>query len=95
MGPHTDIQEMYKAIEALLILHNMCIDYGDKPDDDWEIDTTDVSDEEGSVEHDEDPNAMIVENGQSIPAWETDAWLKRQGCAKQMIIFNDLFPGAD
>jgi hypothetical protein len=28
MGPHADIQEMYKAIEVLLILHNMCIEYG-------------------------------------------------------------------
>ena len=36
MGPHADIQEMYKAIEVLLILHNMCIDYGDKPEDSWE-----------------------------------------------------------
>ena len=33
MGPHVDIQEMYKAIEVLLILHNMCIGYGDKPED--------------------------------------------------------------
>lgn len=91
MGPHADIQEMYKAIEALLILHNMCIDYGDKPDDDWEIDL----DEERSVEHEEDPDAMIIENGENIPARETNAWLKRQGCAKRMIIFNDLFPEAN
>jgi hypothetical protein len=67
MGPYADIQEMYKAIEAMLILHNMCIDYGDKPGDDWEIDTTGVSHEVGLVEHDEDSDAMIVENGQSIP----------------------------
>ena len=91
MGPHADIQEMYKAIEALLILHNMCIDYGDKPDDDWEIDL----DEERSVEHEEDPDAMIIENGENIPARETNAWLKRQGRAKRMIIFNDLFPEAN
>ena len=90
MGAHADIQEMYRAIEALLILHNICIDYGDKPDNDWEINM----DEEGSVdsEHEEDPDAMIIENGENIPARETDAWLKRQGRAKRMIIFNDLFP---
>jgi len=35
---------------------------------------------------------MIFDGGESIPAIETDAWLKRQGYAKQMIIFNDLFP---
>lgn len=69
----------------------MCIDYGDKPDDDWEIDL----DEERSVEHEEDPDAMIIENGENIPARETNAWLKRQGRAKRMIIFNDLFPEAN
>ena len=92
MGPHADIQEMYRAIKALLILHNMCIDYGDKPDDDWEID---VMDEERLDERDEDPDAIIVENGENIPIQETDAWLKRQGRAKRMIIFNDLFPEAN
>ncbi|KIL55497.1 hypothetical protein M378DRAFT_90850, partial [Amanita muscaria Koide BX008] len=95
MGPHADIQEMYKAIESLLILHNMCIDYGDEPEDNWEFATTESLDEEGFVELDEDAGPTIVENGQSIPGWETDAWLKRQGRAKRMIIFNDLFPEAN
>lgn len=95
MGPHADIQEMYKAIEVLLILHNMCIDYGDKPEDSWEFDAADVLDNEEFIEADEDADAMIVGSGESIPSWETDAWLKRQGRAKRMIIFNDLFPEAN
>jgi len=41
MGPHDDIQEMYKVIKALLILHNFCIDFGDKPEDIWDFDPKD------------------------------------------------------
>ncbi|KIL57042.1 hypothetical protein M378DRAFT_88397, partial [Amanita muscaria Koide BX008] len=96
MGPHADVQEMYKAIEALLILHNMCIEYGDKPEDIWGFDPTDPFDSEaGFVEPEQDADALIIENGQGIPAQETDAWLKRQGRAKRMIIFDDLFPIAN
>ncbi|KAF5332528.1 hypothetical protein D9611_005120 [Ephemerocybe angulata] len=29
--PHRDIRETYKAIEAMLVLHNLCIEYRDKP----------------------------------------------------------------
>lgn len=29
MGPHQDIQEIYKTIEALMVLHNMAIDLKD------------------------------------------------------------------
>jgi hypothetical protein len=91
MGAHADIQEMYKAIEALLILHNMCIEYGDKPEDIWGYDPKgDFDDEEG--EYLENGDGMILDDGEGIPARETDAWLKRQGQAKRMIIFNDLFP---
>jgi hypothetical protein len=91
MGAHADIQEMYKAIEALLILHNMCIEYGDKPEDIRGYDPKgDFDDEEG--EDLENGDGMILDDGEGIPARETDAWLKRQGRAKRMIIFNDLFP---
>jgi hypothetical protein len=91
MGPHADIQEMYKAIEVLLILHNMCIEYGDKPEDIWGYDPKDDFDDE-EVEDIENGDGMIFDGGEGIPAIETDAWLKRQGRAKRMIIFNDLFP---
>lgn len=32
MGTHHDIQETYKVIEALMVIHNMCIDHGDRPE---------------------------------------------------------------
>ncbi|KAJ6557628.1 hypothetical protein B0H19DRAFT_862436, partial [Mycena capillaripes] len=38
MGPHGEIQETYKAIKALMILHNIAIDLKDKLNDRWCID---------------------------------------------------------
>jgi hypothetical protein len=35
MGEHKDIQVMYKAIEAMLILHNIFIDWDDHPERIW------------------------------------------------------------
>jgi hypothetical protein len=93
MGPHEDIQEMYKAIEALLILHNICIDLGDKPEEIWDFDPKDDFEE---TEEDPDPDLEAslgeFEELDAIPGHETDAWLKRQGRRKRMIIFNELFP---
>ena len=33
MGTHHDIQETYKVIKALMVVHNVCIDHGDRPED--------------------------------------------------------------
>jgi len=77
MGPHDDIQEMYKVIEALLILHNFCIDFGDKPEDIWDFDPKDDFD---GAEEDLDPDLQDeIEEFEEIPGHETDAWLKKQG----------------
>jgi uncharacterized protein YcaQ len=35
MGPHLDIQDVYRTIEALMVIHNMAIDFGDRPSDKW------------------------------------------------------------
>jgi len=39
MGIHRRIQDMYKAIEALMIIHNICIDWEYRPEDVWNIDS--------------------------------------------------------
>ncbi|CEL64025.1 hypothetical protein RSOLAG1IB_11009 [Rhizoctonia solani AG-1 IB] len=31
MGTSADIQDTYRAIEALMVIHNICIDLGDAP----------------------------------------------------------------
>ena len=79
MGPHEDIQEMYKVIKALLILHNICIDLGDKPKEIWDFNPKDDFEE---TEEDPDPDLEAslgeFEELEAIPGHETDAWLKRQ-----------------
>lgn len=32
LGDVTDVREVYRYINALMVLHNMCIDHGDKPE---------------------------------------------------------------
>lgn len=90
MGPHLNIQDLYKAIEALMILHNMCIDHGDQPDYFWTTMGEGFTEE---VDFDNDTDVDVGEQFSSqIPPHETDEWLKIMGKRKRMIIFNDLVP---
>jgi hypothetical protein len=42
MGEHKDIQTLYKAIKAILVLHNICIDWNDHPESISQYDPTDI-----------------------------------------------------
>ncbi|TFK58517.1 hypothetical protein BDN72DRAFT_781995, partial [Pluteus cervinus] len=95
LGNHTDIQDAHKAIQAMMIIHNLCIDWGDHP-----IDTSDV-DMEDDTDNDEDENSNadgfgdVVINPEMegvIPAFETDAWHRTKGQEKRMHMLNQLFP---
>ncbi|KAF8830096.1 hypothetical protein HHX47_DHR2000723 [Lentinula edodes] len=90
MGHHADVQEMCKVIEALLILHNICIDFGDalesifdfNPKDDFPLqDLTTVN-----------LGYIAVDGDAVIPPYETDQWIREAGRRKRELIFNDLFP---
>lgn len=50
MGEVSDINDLYRSIAALMVLHNICIDFGDSPfeDPNWEAD-----DGAGQVDHGE------------------------------------------
>jgi hypothetical protein len=54
MGPHNAVQDIYRVIEALIILHNIAIDFNDKPDERWRIDE-DPDDQEDENDGDSDP----------------------------------------
>jgi hypothetical protein len=104
MGEHKDIQHMYKAIEAMLVLHNICIDWSDHPETIWEYDGTDIwpgwdgiedemdEDEEEEEEEDMNPGIEIVAGNLNIPECETAQYLKDEGRRKRQIIFDELFP---
>ncbi|KAL1943466.1 hypothetical protein VTO73DRAFT_4541 [Trametes versicolor] len=42
LGTHHDINDCYKAIVALLVLHNICLDLNDQPEDIFDFDARDT-----------------------------------------------------
>jgi hypothetical protein len=102
MGEHKDIQTIYKAIEAMLVLHNICIDWDDHPDTIWQYNSTDIwegwdgMEDRVDDEDDEDEGTEVgiddIEGEANIPARETPQYLKDEGRRKRQIIFDELFP---
>ncbi|KAG9081602.1 hypothetical protein FRC06_005495, partial [Ceratobasidium sp. 370] len=76
MSTAIDIQTNHRVLEALLVLHNLCIDYGDSPDDNGDSD-----DELEGIIH-QFPGHIDV--GAALPegGWdgrESEQWLLREG----------------
>ena len=92
MGKHENIQDMYKAIEAMMVLHNICIDWSDRPEDIWDYDPTDVWPDDGEEGMDVDIGCEVIGGDAQVPGHETDAWLKEMGRQKRMNMLNELFP---
>ncbi|THU92289.1 hypothetical protein K435DRAFT_672379, partial [Dendrothele bispora CBS 962.96] len=86
MGAHEDIHEVYRVIEALLILHNMCLYHNDSPKDilDSLFDDELFRDGEGWD--------SVVIGDVSAPTNETEARLKEAGYRMRMQILNEVFP---
>jgi len=86
MGEHKDIQTICQAIEAMLVLHDICIDWNDHPDTIWEYNSTDIWESWDGVEDrvdDEDEETEVgiddIEGGANIPKHETPQYLKDEG----------------
>ena len=93
LGPHYNIRDCYRAIEALLILHNICIDLGDRPElIPWFNPKDDDEDEDEEEELDPDEAPLPPLGEANIPLHETDQWLKEQGYAKRLALLDYLFP---
>lgn len=90
MGRHEDPQDIYKAIHAMLVLHNLCIDLGDA-EDQFIGEGMEDDDEAVLPDHGGD---IVIEPGNEghIPAYETDDWHKEAGRNKRERILDDLFP---
>lgn len=96
LPPEQDIQDTYRLMEALLALHNICIDFEDLPE---RIPFYDPADHDnGTAEDDEGLDISLssyggVSEGDVLcPAWETDEWLKEAGHRRRLQILDDLFP---
>lgn len=98
MGPHDNVQEIYCVIEALIILHNICLEHNDQPEDiyDYVLSLDSDSELEDDVDADEDDSGNFgcedVTGEVQVPGHETDNWLKVQGYSKWMALLNELFP---
>jgi hypothetical protein len=90
LGPHTSMQEIYRTIEALIVLHNIAIDLNDKPDCSWCLDE-DPDDQPDNNDGNRELLAFDVVGDPDIPAYETDDYLKEQGRIKRLLLLNRLF----
>jgi hypothetical protein len=90
MGAHKTVQDIYRVIEALIVLHNIAIDFGDKPDDRWRI-GEDPDDQDDSNDGDTDALVEDVQGPAAVPEHETADWLKEQGRLKRLRILDRLF----
>ncbi|KAF7334180.1 DDE Tnp4 domain-containing protein [Mycena venus] len=90
MGPHHDIEDIYRTIEALMVSHNMAIDFRDQPNDEWRIDES-PDDQDNKSDGDDGPIVQDVVGAAQVPAYETDNYLREQGRMKRLALLNKLF----
>ncbi len=87
---------MWRVIEALLILHNICIYYGDQPGNIEEFivlpeDSNNGTDGDLHVEIPSEDLGTILNQPANIPAQKTERWLKAEGHKLQKQIMDDVF----
>jgi len=101
MGEHKDIHDLYKATEAMLVLHNICTDWSDNPTSIWGYKGTDVwfgwdsieeEVEDSDIEEEDEPGIKIITGNLNIPEQETVQYLKEEKRRKWQIILDELFP---
>jgi hypothetical protein len=95
-GRHNDVQDIYQVIQALMVVHNLCIDMGDHP---YEFIAEGLADEVVDG-HDVDASGYggvtideVEEN--RVPAYETDDWHKVEGNRKWKRFLDNIFPVED
>ncbi|THU87949.1 hypothetical protein K435DRAFT_680749, partial [Dendrothele bispora CBS 962.96] len=78
IGAHLDIREVYAVIEALIILHNMCLYYRDEPEQIMSailLDSALLRDDNENNGFD----SVHIEGEAFLPAHETEDWLREAG----------------
>ncbi|KAH7881983.1 hypothetical protein F5I97DRAFT_1817831, partial [Phlebopus sp. FC_14] len=93
--PEQDIQHTYHLIEALFMLHNLCIDLSDQPKRIpffSSVDAESDNDEE-HIQNDVEVSGYdgVKEQEIELPAWQTDEWLHLAGHQCRLQILDDLF----
>jgi len=92
-GRHEDIQQTYRVIQALMVIHNLCIDLKDRP---MEMgDVVDIVEEEHRLEDQLGYGGNELDEAAQLPEGETENTLREEGWNKREAILNELFPLAD
>ena len=91
MGSHRDMQDVYKAIEAMMILHNICLRWGDDPTKIWDYHPEDRWQGDDDLEETIDAD-LFDAPAVDIPEHESYDWLKEAGRRKRWILLDTLFP---
>jgi len=90
LGRHEDIQQTYRVIQALMVAHNLCIDFGDHL-----MDTNSVGgmlEEESRLENGPGHGGIEVDELAQLPEGEMEEELRERGRNQWEVILNELFP---
>ncbi|KAJ3534538.1 hypothetical protein NMY22_g6883 [Coprinellus aureogranulatus] len=94
-GRHSEIREIFQVIQALMVLHNMCIDWDDTPatfltQEDIEEMQGDANEEDVEViSHGEE---LYGDGQMEYAGYETEDWHREEGRKKRNTILNQHFP---
>ncbi|KAJ7194554.1 hypothetical protein GGX14DRAFT_377911, partial [Mycena pura] len=94
MGAHANVDDVWRAIDALLIMHNMCLWYGDHPQS-FEEYSDKLGDDRIREVQDEDHDTILSLSSMgaaNIPRHETATWLKQQGIQFQKELLDIVCP---
>jgi hypothetical protein len=95
-GPFQEIQEVYKVIQALMVVHNFCIDNKDIPKEFREDGSLiEMLDRAGNNEGDIEVGGyggVTLPNDELLATYETDGWHLQEGHAKRFRLLDRLFP---
>jgi hypothetical protein len=101
LGVPNNLDDMYYAVVAMMVLHNLCLNLGDHPESIKDFDPQDDPSIPGQLQHDEDEDDIGDEgyNGLNVAAnhiisdpTETDDILKTCGIRMRMELLEAMFP---
>ncbi|KAE9399054.1 hypothetical protein BT96DRAFT_821071, partial [Gymnopus androsaceus JB14] len=94
MGLHENVQDVWRAIDAMMIFHNMCLYYKDHPD--TLEDYTGELNDDGTGDWDADILPEVTQDDvggpADIPHHETPNWLKREGYKLRNTLLDTVCP---
>ncbi|PBK65329.1 hypothetical protein ARMSODRAFT_892022, partial [Armillaria solidipes] len=94
MGAHRDVQDIYRVVEALIVLHNMCLYYDDHPENIVNIvlRDTDLRTDHDDGDAEEGFGGETIDGEPNVPAHETATWLKEEGYRMRLNLLDEVCP---